>query len=111
MRALIIVAALVATSVPLAEASGGYGGKCLRFRDLRSLTQINDTTLLATTRSSAKYTVALRHSCRSFNYPGNYYTVRLYSDTECLDRDDVLVMRYGGACFIQSVTPVAPASS
>jgi hypothetical protein len=64
---------------------------------------------MAHTRSSAKYIVTLRHTCRDFGYPGNYYTFRLHSDTECFDRDDVLVFRYGGSCFVESVKP-APAT-
>ena len=38
----------------------------------------------------------------------NYYTLRVNNAEECLDGDDVLQFRYGGLCFIQSVTP-APA--
>jgi hypothetical protein len=87
---------------PAAQASGG---KCLKFRDLQNLSKIDDKTLLAHTRSSRKYVVTLRHACRDFGRPGNFYTVRLYSDAECFDRDDVLVFRDGGACFIENVKP------
>jgi hypothetical protein len=73
------------------------------------LSRIDDRTLMAHTRSSAKYIVTLRHACRDFGYPGNYYSFRLHSDTECFDRDDVLVFRYGGSCFVESVKP-APAT-
>ena len=91
---------------PLAEASGG---KCLRFRDMTNMTKVDDRTLIAHTRGSAKYRVTLRHACRDFGRPGNFYTVRLHSDSECFDRDDVLVFKYGGACFVESVTPAPPA--
>jgi hypothetical protein len=90
---------------PLAEASG----KCLRFRDMTNMTRVDDRTLIAHTRGSAKYRVTLRHACRDFGRPGNFYTVRLHSDSECFDRDDVLVFRYGGSCFVESVSP-APAA-
>ena len=33
------------------------------------------------------------------------YALRVLSNQECFDGDDVLVFRYGGACFIESVTP------
>lgn len=89
-------------------ANAYSGGKCLRFRDMTGLKQVDDRTLIASTRSRAKYKVTLRHACREFGWPGNFYTVRLYSDSECFDRDDVLVFRYGGSCFVDSVTP-APA--
>jgi hypothetical protein len=92
---------------PDAQAAGG---KCLKFRDLQGLTRIDDKTLMARTRTSQKYVVTLRHACRDFGQPGNFYTVRLYSDAECFDRDDVLVFRYGGACFIDNVQP-APAQA
>jgi hypothetical protein len=74
---------------------------------LQNLTRVDDLTLIAHTRGTQKYTVTLRSPCRDFGYPGNYYTVRLHSDWECFDRDDVLVFRYGGACFIDHVTPLA----
>jgi hypothetical protein len=109
-----LFAAAVATAGLAFVASGpdavAYsGGKCLKFRDLQNLTRVDDKTLIAHTRSTQKYTVTLRSSCRDFGYPGNYYTVRLHSNYECFDRDDVLVFRYGGACFIESVTPIAAA--
>lgn len=104
LAALTIGAIANGLDSPPAQA----GGQCLRFRDLQNLTKIDDKTLLAHTRSSQKYIVSLRHACRDFGEPGNYYTVRLHSDTECVDRDDVLVFRYGGACFIDNVKP-APA--
>jgi len=114
MRSHILVAGLVAAGAavaltatdPVAEASPG---KCLRFRDMTNMTQVDDKTLIAHTRSRGKYIVTLRHACRDFGYPGNFYTFRLHSDTECFDRDDVLVFKYGGACFVESVTP-APAT-
>lgn len=101
-----VAATALLAAGPAAEASPG---KCLRFRDMTNLTKIDDRTLLAHTRGTAKYKVTLRHQCRDFGRPGNFYTVRLQSDTECFDRDDVLVFRYGGACFVESVTPAAPA--
>jgi Family of unknown function (DUF6491) len=105
---LIALAATAWISSAYSPASAGYGGKCLKFRDLQGLTKVDDKTLLARTRSSQKYVVTLRHACREFGQPGNFYTVRLYSDAECFDRDDVLVFRYGGACFIENVQPVPP---
>lgn len=106
LGALGLAAGAVLAGGPAAEAAPG---KCLKFRDMTNMTKVDDRTLIAHTRSSAKYKVTLRHACREFGRPGNFYTVRLYSDAECFDRDDVLVFRYGGACFIESVTP-APAT-
>ena len=108
LAALLVTSGVVFAADNPQPASYG-GGKCLKFRDLQNLTRVDEKTLIAHTRSSnRKYTVTLRTSCRDFDYPGNYYTVRLHSDWECFDRDDVLVFRYGGACFIDSVTPLAP---
>ena len=106
IAAVLATGLVFAASGPAAEAYSG--GKCLKFRDLQNLTKVDDRTLIAHTRGTQKYTVTLRHACRDFGYPGNFYTVRLHSTWECFDRDDVLVFRYGGACFIESVTPLAP---
>ena len=114
MRSTALAASLVAAGATIALTAAGpeaeaSPGKCLRFRDMRGLTQVDDRTLIADSRSRTKYKVTLRHACRQFGWPGNFYTVRLFSDTECFDRDDVLVLRWGGACFVDSVTPI-PAS-
>lgn len=105
-----LVVGVSATAILAGASATAAPGRCLTFRNLTNLSKIDDRTLLAHTRSSAKYTVKLRHSCRDFGRPGNFYTLRLHSDTECFDRDDVLVFRDGGACFVESVTP-APAAS
>ena len=105
--AAAILAGALTLGLVTPEANAYGGGRCLKFRDLQSLTKVDDHTLLARSRYSQKYTVKLRSACRDFGTPGNFYTVRLHSDAECFDRDDVLVFRYGGACFVASVTPVA----
>jgi Family of unknown function (DUF6491) len=105
LAALSAGAFVTAYSDPQAQARD----QCLRFRDMQNFTRIDDKTLLAHTRlSQKKYIVTLRHACRQFGQPGNFYTVRLYSDMECVDGDDILVFRYGGACLIENVKP-APA--
>ncbi len=106
IAAVLTTGLVFAASGPPAEAYSG--GKCLKFRDFQNLTRVDDKTFIAHTRGTQKYTVTMRHACRDLSYPGNFYTVRLYSNYECFDRDDVLVFRYGGACFIESVTPIAP---
>jgi Family of unknown function (DUF6491) len=102
LTALTVGALAIGFETTSAEASGG---SCLRVRDMTSLTKVDNKTLMAHTRSSKKYVVRLRHACRDFGRPGNYYKLRLHSDTECFDRDDVLVFRDGGSCFIESVRP------
>ena len=103
-----IAAGILSLGLATTDADAYGGGRCLKFRDLQSLTKVDDHTLLARTRFSQKFTVKLRSACRDFGTPGNFYTVRLYSSSECFDRDDVLVLRYGGACFIDNVTPLPP---
>jgi hypothetical protein len=105
-----LVAFATAATAYLAVGSSAEAapGRCLKFRDMTNMTKVDDRTLIAHTRGAAKYKVALRTSCREFGRPGNFYTVRLHSDSECFDRDDVLVFRYGGACFVESVTPATP---
>jgi len=105
----LVVGGALALALAGQQADASPGKKCLRFRDLTNLSKVDDRTLIAHTRSSSvKYVVKMRHACRNFGEPGNYYTVRLHSDTECFDRDDVLVFRYGGACFVESVNPAPP---
>lgn len=96
--------AIVATGTnPTAQASERV---CLRIRDLGNLKPIDDKTLLAKSRSQGDFIVKLRHPCRDFKQISNYYVVRVMSNQECFDGDDVLQFRYGGVCFVQSVTPV-----
>lgn len=78
---------------------------CLKIRDLGNLKPINDTTLMATSRSQGNFVVKLRGPCRDFKNIGDYPTVRALSQQECFDGDDVLQFRYGGLCFVESVTP------
>jgi hypothetical protein len=111
--AILIVAALAVGGVvaataksPSAEASPKV---CLKFRDLGGLKRVDDRTFIASTKfGKSKYLVKMRSTCRDLDWPDNYYSVRLYSDRECFDGDDVLQFRYGGSCFVESVTP-APA--
>lgn len=100
-------AATFAWVSPQAEASSSQ--VCLKFRDLEGLKRVGERTFLASTRfNRGKYLVTMRDACRNFDYMDNPYTVRLYNNSECFDRDDALLFRWGGACFIESVAP-APA--
>ena len=99
-------AATLAYVSPQAEASSKV---CLKFRDLQGLKRVGERTFIASTKSRTnKYLVTMRDACRNFEQMDNYYTVRLYSNSECFDRDDALVFRWGGACFIENVE-LAPA--
>ena len=90
------------------DAKAAYGKSCLAFRDLGGLTKVDDRTYLASTKfGKGKYVVKFRNSCRALELPDNPYSVRLYSDRECFDGDDVLQFRFGGSCFVESVTPAA----
>ena len=115
MRAGLLLAGFAVAGATLVLTAGSEnakasGGACLRFRDLTGLTRLDDSTAIANTRrSSVRYKVVFRGTCRDLKIPSNHYTVRLYNNYECFDHDDVLVFRYGGACFIDSVTPL-PAS-
>jgi hypothetical protein len=83
---------------------------CLKFRDLGSLSKVDDRTYLASTKyGKGKYLVTLRGPCRALDMPDNFYTVKLYNTGECFDRDDALQFRYGQVCFIDNVAP-APAN-
>lgn len=112
MRAKLLLAGFVLAGTAAAFTMVGpntakaYGGSCLKFRDFTGLKLIDDNTAIASTRGSMKYKVTFRQSCRNLKMIDNFYTVRLYNNTECFDGDDVLQFRYGGACFVQSVTPM-----
>jgi hypothetical protein len=100
------VAALGALNQPVEASSQA----CLKLRDFEGLKKINDTTYLASTRlDHGKFIVTLQGACRALEQPANPYTLRVYSNRECFDRDDALVFRNGQVCFIQSVVP-APAN-
>ncbi len=107
--ASVVTAGLAAVSLMGNSEAQASGGVCLKIRDLGNLKPIDDTTVMATSRHQGKFIVKLRSSCRDFKMLDNYYTVRVLSQHECFDGDDVLQFRYGGLCFVQSVTP-APAN-
>jgi hypothetical protein len=90
------------TTSPIAQAASGV---CLKVRDLGNLKSVDDSTLMATSRNQGNFVVKMRGPCREFKQMGNYYSLRVLSNQECFDGDDVLHFRYGGACFVQSVTP------
>ncbi|MEQ1755044.1 MAG: hypothetical protein ABL973_13025 [Micropepsaceae bacterium] len=104
MAGAIVAAAafFVGTVEPVAHASNSV---CLRIRDLGNLKPIDDSTVMATSRNQGNFIVKLRGPCRDFQQIDNYYVVRVMSNQECFDGDDVLQFRYGGLCFVQSVTP------
>ena len=99
---LAATGAAVAAFNPVAHAQDK---SCVRLRDLGNLRPIDDTTLLATTRNQRNFIVKLRNACRDFRQIDNFYKVRVVSQQECFDGDDVLEFRYGGLCFVESVTP------
>lgn len=78
---------------------------CLKIRNLGNLKLIDDSTALASSRSQGDFIVKMRGHCRDLKRMDNYYTLRVNSPEECFDRDDVLVFKDGGLCFIDSVTP------
>lgn len=114
MRSALLLVGLLAAGGVVALGTTGNKAEaspqaCLKFRDFGSLTKVDDRTYLASTKfGKGKYVVALRGPCRALEQPDNFYTVRLYGDRECFDRDDVLQFRFGQVCFVDSVTP-APA--
>lgn len=113
MKFSILLAGVVAVGVAAATASSGSmqahaaAGSCLKVRDLGGLKPLDDTTTLATSRSQGNFIVKFRSPCRDFRFIDNFYTVRVQNQSECFDGNDVLEFRYGGLCFVQSVTPSA----
>ena len=97
--------AILATGANPTSQAQASDRVCVRVRDLGNLKSIDDTTAVATSRSQGNFVVKFRGPCRDFKQIGNYYVVRVMSNQECFDSDDVLQFRYGGLCFIQSVTP------
>jgi len=113
MKQLILAAgalALVAgaTGTAMQAEAKAEAPVCLKVRNLGNLKLLDDKTALATSRSQGNFIVKMRHTCRDLKRMDNYYTLRVNSQEECFDSDDVLVFRDGGLCFIESVTP-APA--
>lgn len=105
---VLALGGVIALSALNQDAKAAYGKSCLTFRNLDGLKKVDDRTYLASTKyGKGKYVVKFRSACHSLDKPDNPYSVRLYSDGECFDGDDVLQFRYGGPCFIESVTPAA----
>lgn len=102
-----LAAGLAAVSLVGNSEAQASGRVCLKIRDLGNLKPLDDTTVMATSRRQGNFIVKLRNPCRDFKMLDNYYTVRVLSQQECFDGDDVLQFRYGGLCFVQSVTPAA----
>jgi hypothetical protein len=103
--ASVVTAGLAAVSLMGNSEAQASGRVCLKVRDLGNLKPLDDTTVMATSRRQGNFIVKLRNPCRDFKMLDNYYTVRVLSQHECFDGDDVLQFRYGGLCFVQSVTP------
>jgi hypothetical protein len=108
MSAMLLMAfgAAVVSFNPVAHAEGKV---CLHIRDLGDLKPMDDKTALASSRNQGNFIVKFRNACRDFKQMDNFYTLRVVSSQECFDGDDVLQFRYGGLCFVESVTP-APVS-
>ncbi len=109
LAGLVLAGAAVAYTFAASEPASASGGSCLRFRDFTGMTLVDGNTAIARTRGSAKFKVTFQHACPDLKKSGNFYTVRPFSTMDCFDHDDVLEFRYGGVCFVQSVTPIAPA--
>lgn len=114
MRKTILLVGMLAVGCVVAlsamdQRADAAPRSCLRFREFAGLKKLDERTYLASTKySRAKYIVTMRGPCRALDEPDNPYTVRLYSDMECFDSDDVLVFRLGDVCFVENVRP-APA--
>jgi hypothetical protein len=105
----LLAAGAVAALGAIDQRAEASQQSCLRLRDFAGLKKIDDTTYLASTRlDRGKFIVTLQGACRALEQPANPYTLRVYSDRECFDRDDALVFKNGQVCFIQGVAP-APA--
>jgi hypothetical protein len=112
MRFSILLAGLVAAGIAAISSSDSMQANaavksCLKVRDLGELKPLDETTTMATSRHQGNFIVKFRGACRDFRFIDNFYTVRVHSPNECFDGNDVLEFRYGGLCFVQSVTPVA----
>lgn len=116
MRSAVLLVGMLAAGGVIALGTMGQNAEasqqaCLKFRNFGGLTKVDDRTYMASTKfGKDKYVVKLAGPCRALEQLDNPYTVRLYGDHECFDRDDVLQFRFGQVCFVQSVTPAsAPA--
>lgn len=112
-RTILLVGLLAAGGVTalgaMDQSAEASQQACLRLRDFEGLKKIDDATYLASTKfNKGKYIVTFQGSCRALQHMANPYTLRVYSNRECFDRDDALVFRDGQICFVKSVT-LAPA--
>ncbi|MFN9358542.1 MAG: hypothetical protein ACK6A4_17280 [Alphaproteobacteria bacterium] len=105
IMATAVVALVAGSSAVLMQGEArAEAPVCLKIRNLGTLKLLDDRTALATSRSQGNFIVRMRGTCRDLKMIDNYYSLRVSSSEECFDSDDVLVFRYGGVCFIESVT-------
>lgn len=100
--AMMIVAA---ASAPI-ETTAAERQACLRWNDIDTITRSGPDTVLVKSRRRGNWQIKFRGSCDYQRSPNNFFIVRLHDRWECVKSLAVLDVHEGGACFIESVTPV-----
>ena len=104
---------LLGVGVIIAAAAAAMGGSqaadkqaCLRWNDIDTITRSGPDTVLVKSRKRGDWQIKFRGSCDYQRSPNNFFIVRLHDRWECVKSLGVLDVHEGGACFIESVTPI-----
>jgi hypothetical protein len=103
----VLALTLLGLSVLAGAAAGAEDRRsCLHYRDLNGITKVDTETLIAKRKGGGRYEIKVDADCRYLDWPQNYFVTRSSSPSECVRPGDALVLRRGGSCFVQSVTPL-----
>jgi predicted secreted Zn-dependent protease len=107
MRWLSAIAFLgVLAAAAATQASAEERQSCLRWHDIDTITRSGPDTVLVKSRHRGNWQIKFKGRCDYQRGPSNYFIVRLHDRWECVRSLHVLDVHEGGACFIESVTPV-----
>lgn len=107
MRWLLGIVATSALAVTAAiQTQAADRRACLRWNDIDTITRSGPDTVLVKSRRRGDWQIKFRGRCDYQRSPMNFFIVRLHDRWECVASLGVLDVHEGGACFIESVTPI-----
>ena len=99
-----ITLAALAFAMLLPQTAGA--SSCLRWDDINTLKRETPDTVIARTHDG-DYTIKFKQACAYLRTPANYFVVRPHDHRSCVKTLGALPVHEAGACFIDSIEPVA----
>jgi hypothetical protein len=107
MRWLLEIVVITALGVAAtAQTNAAERRGCLRWHDIDTITRSGPDTVLVKSRHRGNWQIKFRGRCDYQRTPSNFFIVRLHDRWECVSSLRVLDVHEGGACFVDSITPV-----